>query len=634
MESYSFDFRLTLDDWRAFQVECERRIGETGSQRLKIANLFVFGLIGVGIAAISDALGVPLQIGSFVAGLLVALFPMWLYRRFRVDRCAPDSGGPFYEECRYTFDSHGIRTTSPRLDAFTRWSVVHSATSTAEYLYLWVDRMQAYIVPWRVLPTGISRNDLLAAVERWRSEGATEGTLAGPLLTESTNAGSAELAVRGPEHRSWISGSLRLLTLRHAYGMKDAPAWLVWLLAGLALCVWVGVDRLRTGPDAMFSPWGAPGVAWYVLILLAVAAALSSQSSPRVALRSAVVALLALMLVLFALMAVAILASAPKVAVAIGALVAAIYCILVVARMLRSVTEREQPGAVATAVVVLAAALWLTDQIYVDPGVWYEADLESYLEDTEVRDQDESLLFEQPARIDAAIAQVAPPDESPAAFFVGFAGYGEERVFAEEIKLAANVMGERYGSRERSVLLLNDRRDLDSQPLATGTSLRYALQELAAKMDVGEDILFLSLSSHGSEDSLSVSNEPLMLQDLTDVGLADALRDSGIKWRVIVISACYSGSFIDALRDPNTVIITAAAADRTSFGCSDDRDLTYFGEAFYRDALPGASSLHEAFEMAVDAIEDRERREDIEASRPQAYFGEAIERRLALFERS
>lgn len=182
--------------------------------------------------------------------------------------------------------------------------------------------------------------------------------------------------------------------------------------------------------------------------------------------------------------------------------------------------------------------------------------------------------------------------------------------------------------------LLAARRDLDSQPIATAASLRYALRELAPKMNVDEDILFLSLSSHGSEDYLSVSNEPLMLQDLTDEGLADALRDSGIKWRVIVISACHSGSFIDALRDPNTVVITAAAADRTSFGCSDDRDLTYFGEAFYRDALPGALSLRQAFETAVDTIGARERRENIRASHPQAHFGEAIERKLTLFEGS
>ena len=115
--------------------------------------------------------------------------------------------------------------------------------------------------------------------------------MADPLLTESTNAGSAELAAPGVERRSWISGLLRLLTLRHAYGMKDAPAWLAWLLGGLALLVWTGVDRLRTGPDAMFITWGAPGVAWYVLMLLAVAAALSSRARPRGAPRRGVAAL-------------------------------------------------------------------------------------------------------------------------------------------------------------------------------------------------------------------------------------------------------------------------------------------------------------------------------------------------------
>jgi hypothetical protein len=55
----------------------------------------------------------------------------------------------------------------------------------------------------------------------------------------------------------------------------------------------------------------------------------------------------------------------------------------------------------------------------------------------------------------------------------------------------------------------------------------------------------------------------------------------------------------------------AAAADRTSFGCSNDSDLTYFGEAFYRDALPGARSMRAAFESAKAAIAARERREHV-----------------------
>ena len=111
-------------------------------------------------------------------------------------------------------------------------------------------------------------------------------------------------------------------------------------------------------------------------------------------------------------------------------------------------------------------------------------------------------------------------------------------------------------------------------------------------MNLDQDVLFLSISSHGAEDpAVIVSNSELPLDDLTDEDLADALRESAIKWRVIIISACYAGGFIDALSDPQTIVIAAAAADRTSFGCSNDRDLTYFGEAFYRDALPAAHSL-------------------------------------------
>lgn len=246
----------------------------------------------------------------------------------------------------------------------------------------------------------------------------------------------------------------------------------------------------------------------------------------------------------------------------------------------------------------------------------------------------ETLLIEQPLRISAAMADIARPEgDGPAMFFLGFAGFGEEQVFAEEIRFASEVVRARYGTGARSLLLVNDRRDSGSAPIATVSSLHYALSAMAGRMDLEEDVLFLALSSHGSDGTLAVSHRPLMLRDLTDEALAQALEDAGIKWRVIVISACYSGSFIDALRNPNTIVITAAAADRSSFGCSDDRDLTYFGEAFYRDALPGAGSLREAFGRAVEAIEAREAREHIEPSHPQAYFGEAIEARLARFPR-
>jgi hypothetical protein len=98
---------------------------------------------------------------------------------------------------------------------------------------------------------------------------------------------------------------------------------------------------------------------------------------------------------------------------------------------------------------------------------------------------------------------------------------------------------------------------------------------------------------------------------------------------LIVISACHAGAFIPALKDSRTIIITAAAAQRTSFGCSNDRDLTYFGEAFYRDALPSSRSLEQAFSLAQTAIAKREASEHITPSEPQAYFGADLERWLS-----
>jgi peptidase C13-like protein len=93
---------------------------------------------------------------------------------------------------------------------------------------------------------------------------------------------------------------------------------------------------------------------------------------------------------------------------------------------------------------------------------------------------------------------------------------------------------------------------------------------------------------------------------------------------VIVVSACYSGAFIPALANDESAIFTSAAADRTSFGCSDDRDLTEFGEAFIRDAVPQAPSLVAAFDRAKKAIADAERRRNLTESLPQARIGAAI----------
>jgi hypothetical protein len=196
------------------------------------------------------------------------------------------------------------------------------------------------------------------------------------------------------------------------------------------------------------------------------------------------------------------------------------------------------------------------------------------------------------------------------------------------------VLGQRYGIGDRRLSLINDERQLRGAPLASVSGLDYALEGLGDRMDPERDVLFLAISSHGSPDpAIAVSNAQFPFVDLTPEELAAALHDARIRWRVVVISACYAGGFIDALKNPQTIVITAAAADRTSFGCSNDRDLTYFGEAFYRDALPAAASLRDAFDAARKALAEREAREHVTPSEPQAYFGTALEARLKTLEK-
>lgn len=240
----------------------------------------------------------------------------------------------------------------------------------------------------------------------------------------------------------------------------------------------------------------------------------------------------------------------------------------------------------------------------------------------------------QPARIEAAVASMAPRSGDTSLFMVGFAGVGRQKVFAGEIGLAAKVIGDRYGTAQRTLLLVNDQRDLESHPLASVTGLKLALADIGKRMDRERDALILFISSHGSQEpAISVSNGMLPLNDLTGKDLKAALEEARIRWRVIIISACHAGAFIPYLNDDHTIVITAAAPDRTSFGCSNDRDLTYFGEAFIRDALPASPTLRAAFEQARASIAVREKVEGQTPSMPTAFFGAAMEEKLQALEK-
>ncbi|MEZ5910022.1 MAG: C13 family peptidase [Hyphomicrobiaceae bacterium] len=241
----------------------------------------------------------------------------------------------------------------------------------------------------------------------------------------------------------------------------------------------------------------------------------------------------------------------------------------------------------------------------------------------------EATYYRQGELLERAIGALAPsPKDRPQVYFVGLAAYSGQDVFLREASQARDLFDARFGTRGRSLLFANHHSTVTTLPLANASNLERALLRLGRIMDVDKDVLVLFVTTHGTEGLLAVSFPRFSFNDLTPAMLKRMLDASRIKYRVVVLSACHSGSFIPALRDRNTLVLTASRADRTSFGCSNERYWTYFGDAFFNRSLRQTHSLPEAFERAKKLISGWERKERLQPSEPQRGGGEALGPRL------
>ena len=244
----------------------------------------------------------------------------------------------------------------------------------------------------------------------------------------------------------------------------------------------------------------------------------------------------------------------------------------------------------------------------------------------EIAESVEPLLYNQPALLEQALAAVASGDDAINLYLLAIAGDGTQEVFRREVEYVSEMFGHWFDTGERHITLINSRTTTGTYPLATITSVRRALARLAEQMDSERDILFVFLTSHGSADhQFSLQQRGLSLPALPAATLADLLAESGIRWKVVLVSACYSGGFIPPLADEQTLVMTAARADRTSFGCSDEADFTYFGGAYFRDTLAADGDFVAAFHKAKARVLEREAEEGITVpSEPQIHAPEPI----------
>lgn len=289
---------------------------------------------------------------------------------------------------------------------------------------------------------------------------------------------------------------------------------------------------------------------------------------------------------------------------------------------------RALAAAAAGAALLLAPWLWLGPQriLTTDWAASAGADDAGEWQEPGSIEEAERIIYAQPERLDAALGALVPQRPGTIDLYaVAFGGDASENVFRNEVEYVEQLFATRFDARGHTLVLLNHPATVDSRPLASATNLERALIALGRQLDREQDILFLYLTSHGSEDhEFYINQPPLPLDPLTPQRLRVALDASGIRWRVIVVSACYSGGYIEALRDPRTLVLTAARADRPSFGCGAASRITYFGKAFLTQALNEHVDFIAAFEQARASIRRWERKRDFQASRPQIAPGEHI----------
>ena len=170
--------------------------------------------------------------------------------------------------------------------------------------------------------------------------------------------------------------------------------------------------------------------------------------------------------------------------------------------------------------------------------------------------------------------------------------------------------------------------------MATVTNLRATLKEIGATIDRDDDVVMVYLESHGGRNHhLAVAFPPLELDQLTPETLRAMLDEAAIKWRIIVVSACYSGGYIEPLKDDFTLILTASATDRTSFGCGTESNATYFADALFQHALRFEDSFVKAFAQARERIAEHEQEQKVSPpSDPQIYVGDEMAAKLPKLE--
>lgn len=235
-------------------------------------------------------------------------------------------------------------------------------------------------------------------------------------------------------------------------------------------------------------------------------------------------------------------------------------------------------------------------------------------------DRTPTALLADHRRMSAALAAMKPGRKGIVDAFVVVAGLDSDAVFGREAFEAGRVLSRRFDAAERTIVLAAGVGE-DAVP-ASPANLAIALAQVG-ELAGDEDAVVLYTTSHGSaKQGIAFNDRARGRGAISPVRLKAMLDDAGVRNRLIIVSACYSGIFVPRLADDRSVVISAAAADRSSFGCDAGNDWTYWGDALLNRAFRKSQPLAAAFAEARASVAGWEAADKFKSSNPQISVGE------------
>jgi hypothetical protein len=218
-------------------------------------------------------------------------------------------------------------------------------------------------------------------------------------------------------------------------------------------------------------------------------------------------------------------------------------------------------------------------------------------------------------------AEQSAPSPAGRVIFAGFAMHSQSKAFRGDV-LATEAWVRRIDPAAVVFKLNNPVLGQPADwPYATAENMAAVLNKVA-ELAQPQDKVVILFSTHGSPDVLGINFADQNQSHLDSRWLNQQLAALGRTPTLLLLSACHAGSFVPTLRTPSRIILAAAAANRSSFGCSFDSSITFFVDALLNQGQSEERSLVELMEAAKVDIDKRERAMGLTPpSLPQSFYG-------------